>query len=250
MCSHTEPLLGPAQSIIPHTNKHWLQEAPQNKHFSWIWQPASPLRRWLRPVFRGHTVWHSVEAPTIMTEVFVVYLSTSLSISGWYFEIGLYRFLSYPIPCGGGVEYLHRDPASRRRRRKGKSQIWDSKIWSRVPRDSDPRKTALARVSSIYKRQTRPLVREGSPQKTRPYLPNSNKYLVVIPRWGSTPRLTDWLTDWPSVAMWLWLSYPLSFDAVYPELLSAPSNKQWTCRVWGSHTGGYEEYCLLGSNAV
>jgi hypothetical protein len=25
--------------------------------------------------------------------------------------------------CGGGVEYLHRDPASRRRRRKGKSQI-------------------------------------------------------------------------------------------------------------------------------
>jgi hypothetical protein len=22
-------------------------------------------------------------------------------------------------PCGGGVEYLHRDPASRRRRRKG-----------------------------------------------------------------------------------------------------------------------------------
>jgi hypothetical protein len=26
-------------------------------------------------------------------------------------------------PCGGRVEYLHRDPASRRRRRKGKSQI-------------------------------------------------------------------------------------------------------------------------------
>jgi hypothetical protein len=25
-------------------------------------------------------------------------------------------------PCGGGVEYLHRDPASRRRRRKGKSR--------------------------------------------------------------------------------------------------------------------------------
>jgi hypothetical protein len=26
-------------------------------------------------------------------------------------------------PCGGGFEYLHRDPASRRRRRKGKSQM-------------------------------------------------------------------------------------------------------------------------------
>jgi hypothetical protein len=35
-----------------------------------------------------------------------------------------------------------------------------------VPRDSDPRKTALARAISIYvKRQTRPLVREGAPHK-------------------------------------------------------------------------------------
>jgi hypothetical protein len=34
-----------------------------------------------------------------------------------------------------------------------------------IPRDSDPRKTALARTSSIHKRQIRPLVREGAPQK-------------------------------------------------------------------------------------
>jgi hypothetical protein len=67
--------------------------------------------------------------------------------------------------CGGGVKYLHRDPASCRMRRIGKSQIWDSKMWSRVPRDLDPRKTALARASSIYKRQTHPLVREGTQQK-------------------------------------------------------------------------------------
>jgi hypothetical protein len=32
-------------------------------------------------------------------------------------------------------------------------------------RESNPRKTALARASGIYKRQTRPLVREGAPQK-------------------------------------------------------------------------------------
>jgi hypothetical protein len=38
------------------------------------------------------------------------------------------------IPCRGGVEYLHRSPASRRRSQKGKFLIWDSKIWSRVPR--------------------------------------------------------------------------------------------------------------------
>jgi hypothetical protein len=46
--------------------------------------------------------------------------------------------LAVSNPCGGGVEYFHRDPVSRRRWRKVKSQIWDSKIWSRVPRDSDP----------------------------------------------------------------------------------------------------------------
>jgi hypothetical protein len=56
------------------------------------------------------------------------------------------------------------EPVSRRRRRKGESQIWDSKIWSRVPRDSDPRNITLARTSSIYKRQTRSLVREGAPE--------------------------------------------------------------------------------------
>jgi hypothetical protein len=38
-------------------------------------------------------------------------------------------------PCGGGVEYPHRDPATRRRRWKEKSQIWDSKIRPQVPRD-------------------------------------------------------------------------------------------------------------------
>jgi hypothetical protein len=48
---------------------------------------------------------------------------------------------------------------------KGKSQIWGSKKWSRFLRDSDPRKTALTRTSSIYKRQTRTLVRKGAPQK-------------------------------------------------------------------------------------
>jgi hypothetical protein len=97
-------------------------------------------------------------------------------------------------PCGGRVQYLHRDPAGRRRRRKGKSQIWDSKIWSRVPKDSDPRKIVLARASSIYKRQTRPLVREGAPQKQDRNC-QTNKYLVMSPRGDSTPRLTDWLTD-------------------------------------------------------
>jgi hypothetical protein len=87
-------------------------------------------------------------------------------------------------PCGGGVEYLHRDPESRRRRRDGKSQIWDSKIWSRVPRDSDPTKIALARTRSNCKRQTRPLVREGAPQK------QDRNCLWVINIWLWSPDRT------------------------------------------------------------
>jgi hypothetical protein len=59
-------------------------------------------------------------------------------------EVGL-------LPCEGGVEYLHRSPAGRRRRQKEKSRISDSKIWSGVPRDSDPRMNALARTSSNCK---------------------------------------------------------------------------------------------------
>jgi hypothetical protein len=49
-------------------------------------------------------------------------------------------------PCGGGVEYLHRNPASRRRRRKGKPRIWDSKMWSRLPQNSDPRSDCAGEV--------------------------------------------------------------------------------------------------------
>jgi hypothetical protein len=103
-------------------------------------------------------------------------------------------------PCGGGVEYLYRDPTSRRRRRKEKSQIWDSKIWSRVLRDSDPRKTSLARPSCIYKRQTRPFVREGARQKQC----RNCETVINIWSWApEEPRHQDLLTDWPSVTMWL-----------------------------------------------
>jgi hypothetical protein len=43
---------------------------------------------------------------------------------------------------------------------KGSLKCETVKYW-----DSDPRKTALTRASSIYKGQTRPLVREGAPQE-------------------------------------------------------------------------------------
>jgi hypothetical protein len=84
---------------------------------------------------------------------------------------------------GGGFEYLHRNPDSRRRRQNGnpvpggitgpgtwpstlgESRIWGSKMWSLVPRDTNPRMTALARTSSSCKLQTCPLVRVRSPHQ-------------------------------------------------------------------------------------
>jgi hypothetical protein len=74
-------------------------------------------------------------------------------------------YISEQTPCGGGVEYLHRDPASLRRRRKGKSQIWDSKIWPWVLWDSDQKMTVVARASRNCKWQSRPLVREVAPNQ-------------------------------------------------------------------------------------
>jgi hypothetical protein len=139
--------------------------------------------------FCGSSFWEHMVRRTFrqtkrLTKVWLLYMWTVLSPVTWH-------------PCGSGLEYLHRDPASHRRRRKGKSQIWDSKIWSRVPRNSGPRKTRLARVSSIYKKETCPLVREGAPQEQ-----DRNCQRVL-----NGARHQDLLIDCPSVAMWLslWL---------------------------------------------
>jgi hypothetical protein len=51
----------------------------------------------------------------------------------------------------------------RRRRRKGKSQIWESKIWSQVPRDSGPRKLRW-RGPAAYTKNRPVLSSERSPQ--------------------------------------------------------------------------------------
>jgi hypothetical protein len=82
------------------------------------------------------------------------------------------------IPCGGGFEYLHRNPASHRRRRKRKSQIWDSKLWSRVLWESDPKMSALARAGSNWRRQIRPLIRESAPHQ------QTSNCLTVIKIWS------------------------------------------------------------------
>jgi hypothetical protein len=62
----------------------------------------------------------------------------------------------------------------------------DEKKYLKCETVKDPRKTTLARTSSIRKGQTRSLV-----TKSRPKLSKSNKYLVMSPRWDSTPRVID-----------------------------------------------------------
>jgi hypothetical protein len=111
-------------------------------------------------------------------------------------------------PCEGGFEFLHRNPENRRRRRNRKYKIWESKILSRVPRDSDPRKTTLARTSRIYKRQTRPLVREGTPEKQ-----DRNFQRVINIH-------QDLVIDWSSVAMWLWQKQSVWRESRFREDLS------------------------------
>jgi hypothetical protein len=86
---------------------------------------------------------------------------------------------------------------------------WSYKSRNSFVRDSDP----LKRTSSIYKRQTRPFLREGAPEEQDRNCQTVTNIWSWTPGGGSTPRLTDW----PSVAVWLWLwlrefNYSMSSD--------------------------------------
>jgi hypothetical protein len=55
-----------------------------------------------------------------------------------------------------------------------------------------PEKDCVGKTQQHITRQTRPLVREGALQtQDRNCQIVIAKYLVMSPRWGSTPRLTD-----------------------------------------------------------
>jgi hypothetical protein len=100
------------------------------------------------------------------------------------------------VPVCGRVENLHCEPASRRRRRKVKSQIWESKLGPRFLRDSDPKLTALAKASSNSKRQTRPLVREGTPNQQTHKCQTIINILSLAQNWWFVPRQTGRLWHW------------------------------------------------------
>jgi hypothetical protein len=96
-------------------------------------------------------------------------------------------------PCGGGVEYLHRDPASRRRRRKGSLKS-DTVKYGRKSQGARTREWLrwLGPAAIVNDRPV--LSSERAPPSTNPQLSGSNKNLVVSPRWVlySNP---DWPTD-------------------------------------------------------
>jgi hypothetical protein len=71
-----------------------------------------------------------------------------------------------------------------------------------IPKGPGPEKDCAGKGSSMYKWQTRPLVREGAPQKQD----RNCQTVINIWSWAADgARHRDLLTDWPSVSMWLWL---------------------------------------------
>jgi hypothetical protein len=62
---------------------------------------------------------HGKHASTTIELLLETVFSTRSLQRGYLEEIGA----TSSLPCGGGVEYLHRSRTSRRRRRKGKSRI-------------------------------------------------------------------------------------------------------------------------------
>jgi hypothetical protein len=111
-------------------------------------------------------VFSVVRAPTVVTQRPSKQDSTAMNQHATIDEFRKRCFLNGPcqrVINGTNLEFT--SPASRRRRRKGKCRIWDSKLWLRVPRDSGPRMTALAKASSNSERQTRPLAWETAPHQ-------------------------------------------------------------------------------------
>jgi hypothetical protein len=143
-------------------------------------------------------------------------------------------------PCGGGVEYLHRDHASRRRRRKGKPRIWDSKIWPRILQDSDPKMTALARTSSNCKQQTRPLVREGAPDQQTRNCQTIIKIWSLAPNGCFVPRQTGRLTVGRNITLTLTLFWSVEDTRELQSWVSCRSRQ--TARTGAVEQGYWRPY--------
>jgi hypothetical protein len=55
-------------------------------------------------------------------------------------------------------------------------------------------------------------------------------------------------TGWLAVPCWLWSCHSTFFCSRFPYILFSSIFNSY--RIWGSHSDGHEEYCLLGYNVV
>jgi hypothetical protein len=130
--------------------------------------------------------------------------------------------------CGGGFEYLHRDPTSRRRRQKGNSVLEATLFLGDINTGPDfPGWGSLEPDSIKYGHESRgtrtqellwwrgpAAIVNGRPVPSSQRAPNikksatvRNKNLVVSPRWCLKPRQTGQLTVGRNIT--LTLTYPL-----------------------------------------
>jgi hypothetical protein len=122
----------------------------------------------------------------------------------------------------------------------------DRKIWSWVQRDPDLGMNSLAKTSSNFKGQTRPLVREGAPhQQTRDCLT-----VIKIRSWARdgclTPRRTGRLTVGHNITLTLTSIISCPKHGVGKSLVVAPlHNYQFSKRNFPRTT--FSEPCDLPS---
>jgi hypothetical protein len=130
-------------------------------------------------------------------------------------------------PSGSGVEYLHRDPASRRRHEEGSLRSETVK-YGRESQGTRTRERLRWQGPAPYTKDRPVVSSERAPHKNRIVLPNSNKHLVMSPRWGSTPRLTDWLTVSRYVP--LTLTVQLAISRNHTKSWKCKCSQHWTRR--------------------
>jgi hypothetical protein len=127
-------------------------------------------------------------------------------------------------PCPGGVKYLHRDPATRR------SLKYETVKYGC---ESQGTRTRERLRCSIYRRQTRPLVREGAPQK------QDHTCHTVINIWSWAQMGLDTKTYWLTVNRNVTLTFDL-FKSVEFRDSSLPGyeleSRGIELRNWGIRT--------------
>jgi hypothetical protein len=111
--------------------------------------------------------------------------------------------------------------------RLGKTRIWDSKIWSCVLWDSDPRMTALVRVSSNFKRETNPLVREDFILVSWGGV-GLNLLGTSVTNWPIEKASDDRLLVWSSRWMENWQRKPKHSEKTCPSATLSTTNPTWS----------------------